>query len=105
MATTTQKTDIAHRGLTDRERVVARGLVASPKTYRGVAPELYLSTGGRVLPANIFPKVGVRFGHELSAGLSGRNPSVSRETPIAKTRLSCNARHRHEEFGACQWNS
>jgi DNA-binding NarL/FixJ family response regulator len=36
--------DIAHRGLTDRERVVAAGLVASRKTNREVAAELYLST-------------------------------------------------------------
>jgi DNA-binding CsgD family transcriptional regulator len=67
--------DIAHRGLTDRERVAAPGLVASRKTNCEVAAEVYLPTWAvEYYLANIFPKVGVRSRHELSVGLSAPQP-------------------------------
>ena len=58
--------------LTAREQVVA-ALVASGKTNREVASELYLSTKAvEYHLANIFRKVGVRSRHQLSARLSAQ---------------------------------
>ena len=57
-------------GLTAREQAVAT-LVASGKTNREVAAELYVSTKAvEYHLANIFAKVGVRSRHQLSARLS-----------------------------------
>jgi len=57
-------------GLTAREQVVA-ALVASGKSNREVAAELYLSTKAvEYHLGNIFGKVGVRSRHQLSARLS-----------------------------------
>jgi DNA-binding CsgD family transcriptional regulator/tetratricopeptide (TPR) repeat protein len=57
-------------GLTPREQAVA-ALVASGKTNREVAAELYLSSKAvEYHLANIFAKVGVRSRHQLSARLS-----------------------------------
>jgi DNA-binding CsgD family transcriptional regulator len=57
-------------GLTPREQAVA-ALVASGKTNREVATELYLSSKAiEYHLANIFAKVGVRSRHQLSARLS-----------------------------------
>src|SRR5207302_8136227 len=57
-------------GLTAREQVVAR-LVASGKSNREVAAELYLSTKAiEYHLANIFAKLGIRSRHQLASRLS-----------------------------------
>lgn len=57
-------------GLTAREEIVAR-LVATGKTNREVAGELYLSTKAiEYHLGNVFAKLGVRSRHELSARLT-----------------------------------
>jgi DNA-binding CsgD family transcriptional regulator len=56
-------------GLTAREEVVA-GLVASGKSNREVAEELYLSTKAiEYHLSNVFAKVDVRSRHDLAARL------------------------------------
>jgi DNA-binding CsgD family transcriptional regulator/tetratricopeptide (TPR) repeat protein len=58
-------------GLTAREQVVAR-LVASGKSNREVAAELYLSRKAiEYHLANIFTKVGIRSRHQLASRLAG----------------------------------
>lgn len=58
-------------GLTAREQVVAT-LVASGKSNREVAAELYLSTKAvEYHLANIFTKVGIRSRHQLASHLAG----------------------------------
>ena len=58
-------------GLTAREQVVAR-LVASGKSNREVAAELYLSSKAiEYHLANIFTKVGIHSRHELASRLAG----------------------------------
>jgi DNA-binding NarL/FixJ family response regulator len=57
-------------GLTAREQVVAN-LVASGKSNREVAAELYLSTKAiEYHLANIFTKVGIRSRHELASRIA-----------------------------------
>ncbi len=59
-----------HYGLTAREQVVAR-LVASGKSNREVADELYLSSKAiEYHLGNVFAKVGVRSRHQLASRLS-----------------------------------
>jgi DNA-binding NarL/FixJ family response regulator len=58
-------------GLTAREQVVAR-LVASGKSNREVAAELYLSSKAiEYQLANIFTKLGIRSRHELASRMAG----------------------------------
>jgi DNA-binding CsgD family transcriptional regulator len=65
-------------GLTAREDVVAR-LVASGKSNREVAGELYLSTKAvEYHLGNVFAKVNVRSRHELAARLTFSTPETSR---------------------------
>jgi DNA-binding CsgD family transcriptional regulator len=57
-------------GLTAREEIVAR-LVASGKSNREVAEELYLSTKAiEYHLGNVFAKVNIRSRHELAARLA-----------------------------------
>lgn len=78
--------DDNHFGLTAREQVVAR-LVASGKSNREVAVELYLSTKAIEYHLSyVFAKVGVRSRHQLASRLA--DPDVG---PVVAPGTDANA--------------